>query len=113
MIPLVTVNHTRKLLVAVSAVYVLTYSFQISAQAGFKTTAAIATQDIGWPRQVRNYKEALVHYQPQLDGWKDHQILTGRMAFALTPTGKPVVHGVASMKCITIINKPGIFRFEN
>lgn len=72
---------------------------------GKNTTASPPTTDIGWPRMVKNDKGTLVYYQPQLDDWKDHLTLSGRMAFALTPSGKQEVHGVASIDANTIVDK--------
>lgn len=68
-------------------------------------TMAGPTQDIGWPRQVKNSSGTLIYYQPQVDEWKDYKELTARIAFSLTPTGGKQVLGVASVRCGTLVDK--------
>jgi hypothetical protein len=43
--------------------------------------------DPGWPRQITKPAGKLVLNQPQIDDRKDYQVLDGRMAFTITPTG--------------------------
>jgi hypothetical protein len=62
---------------------------------------AAAAADPGWPREVTKEGATLTYYQPQIDGWKEYQELTGRVAFSLTPKGGKPVLGVASLKAKT------------
>lgn len=39
-----------------------------------------SAQDIGWPRQVVRNGATLTYYQPQIDEWRDHKELLGRLA---------------------------------
>ncbi|PWT96607.1 MAG: hypothetical protein C5B52_15330 [Bacteroidetes bacterium] len=64
-----------------------------------------STKDIGWPRQVTKNGNVLVYYQPQVDDWKDKKELFARAAFSLTPKGGKNVHGVASFKAGTLVDK--------
>jgi hypothetical protein len=67
-------------------------------------TPAAPTQDIGWPRQVKNNAGTMIYYQPQVDEWKNYKELTGRMAFSLTPISGKQVLGVASLHCGTLVD---------
>lgn len=44
-------------------------------------------QDPGWPRTIIQPGGTLVLYQPQVDDWKNYQVVDVRMAFTITPTG--------------------------
>jgi hypothetical protein len=62
------------------------------------------SQDITWPRQLTNNGSVLTMYQPQVQGWVNHQKLNYRMAFSLIPNqGKEVV-GVMYMLSTTNVN---------
>src|SRR5215469_10552628 len=69
------------------------------------TSAAAATKDIGWPRQVSKNGSQLVYYQPQIDEWRDYKELFGRAAFSLTPSGRQQTMGVVSFRANTIVDK--------
>src|SRR5213083_3615910 len=74
----------------------------------FETAAGKAASDQsgdpGWPREKYSNGTRLLIYQPQVDGWKDFQDLSWRMAVSLTPkSGKEVV-GVVEMKGHTDID---------
>jgi hypothetical protein len=66
--------------------------------------AAPPAEDIGWPRQIAREDATLVYYQPQVDAWKNYQLLEARMAFALTPTGGQQVVGVATLTANTVVD---------
>jgi hypothetical protein len=66
---------------------------------------AQSSADAGWPRQVTKDGATLVYYQPQVTGWKDYKVLSGDLAFALTPKGGQEVHGAASIQCGTLVDK--------
>jgi len=61
----------------------------------FSMVTSILGQDPGWPRQIVKPSGTLVAYQPQVDDWQNHQQITLRMAFSLTPTGGKKVIGAA------------------
>ncbi|HET8760806.1 MAG TPA: carbohydrate-binding family V/XII [Nitrospiria bacterium] len=46
-----------------------------------------ATQDVGWPREIKSPEGALVMYEPQIDSFEGTTV-TGRAAVAATPAGK-------------------------
>jgi hypothetical protein len=71
---------------------------------GATTSAPPPAEDIGWPRQIAREDATLVYYQPQLDSWKDYQLVEVRMAFALTPRGGQEVLGVASLTANTVVD---------
>ena len=62
-------------------------------------------QDSGWPREIKKNGDSLVLYQPQLDSWKDREVMEFRMAIMLTPAGesKPIA-GALWLKAITDVN---------
>jgi hypothetical protein len=66
--------------------------------------AAPAAEDIGWPRQITREDAKLVYYQPQVDAWKNYQLIEARMAFSLTPTGGQEVLGIASLTANTVVD---------
>ncbi len=65
---------------------------------------AAAAQDPGWPRQITKPSGKLVYYQPQVDDWKDYQVLDVRLAFTLTPTSGKAQVGVITAQMQTSVN---------
>ena len=57
-----------------------------------------------WPRTLTNAGGTLVMYQPQVDDWKNFQVLDARMAFAVTPKGGKQHVGVATLQFQTASN---------
>jgi len=51
------------------------------------TATLSMAQDAGWPRTIIQPGGTLVLYQPQVDDWKNYQVVDARMAFTITPTG--------------------------
>src|SRR5512137_2801825 len=49
-------------------------------------SAAAASENVGWPREIKAKEGKLVIYQPQLDRFEGN-ILEGRAAVSLTPKG--------------------------
>jgi len=70
----------------------------------FSMVTCILGQDPGWPRQIVKPSGTLVAYQPQVDDWQNHQQITLRMAFSLTPTGGKKVIGAATMQGATWVD---------
>jgi len=70
----------------------------------FSMMTCILGQDPGWPRQIVKPSGTLVAYQPQVDDWQNHQQITLRMAFSLTPTGGKKVIGAATMQGATWVD---------
>src|SRR5688572_1686146 len=62
-------------------------------------------EDQGWPRQIESQRGKLVYYEPQIDEWKRYAELSGRVAFALTPSGGKPAMGVASFEAGTLVDK--------
>src|SRR5206468_6681568 len=72
--------------------------FALPIERASSAAAPDQSGDPGWPRERFQDGTRLIIYQPQVDGWKDFQQLTWRMAISLTPkSGKEVV-GVVEMK---------------
>jgi len=55
-------------------------------------------QDPGWPRLHTQQSGKLLIYQPQVDEWKNFQDISGRIAFAMTPTGGKEVIGAVDFE---------------
>src|SRR5438045_5437453 len=72
--------------------------FALPVERASSAAAPNQSGDPDWPRERFQDGTRLIIYQPQVDGWKDFQQLTWRMAISLTPkSGKEVV-GVVEMK---------------
>ena len=68
-------------------------------------SAHTAPADPGWPRNYSNGTADLVVYQPQVDKWSDFKTLTGRCAFALTPSrGRDPVFGTFRFAADTLVD---------
>jgi hypothetical protein len=61
-------------------------------------------QDPGWPRKISNPGGTVISYQPQVDDWKDYNVITWRQAFELTPAGGKKVIGAATLKGTTNVD---------
>ena len=70
----------------------------------FSMVTSVLGQDPGWPRQIVKPSGTLIAYQPQVDDWQNHQQITLRMAFSLTPTGGKKVIGAATMQGATWVD---------
>jgi hypothetical protein len=70
----------------------------------FSLMTSALGQDPGWPRRIVKPSGTLIAYQPQVDDWQNHQQITLRMAFSLTPTGGKKVVGVATMQGATWVD---------
>ena len=66
---------------------------------------AASAQDPGWPRLLKQSGGTVIAYQPQVDKWKDHAIITWREAFQMTPTGGKQVIGAATFNGKTTVDK--------
>ena len=67
--------------------------------------SAHAAPDPGWPRYYSNSTADLVVYQPQVDGWRDFKVLTGRCAFALTAVrGRDPLYGTFRFEGHTLVD---------
>ena len=61
-------------------------------------TGPLAAQELGWPREIVVPEGKVVMYQPQADSFED-DLLTGRAAVSVTPTGQnEPVFGAVWMK---------------
>src|SRR5215471_3391560 len=70
----------------------------------FSMATGVLGQDPGWPRRIVKPSGTLIAYQPQVDDWQNHQQITLRMAFSLTPTGGKKVIGTATMQGATWVD---------
>jgi hypothetical protein len=61
-------------------------------------------QDPGWPRTITKPGGKLILYQPQIDDWKNYQVVDGRMAFTVTPTGGQSHVGVVTVEMKSVVN---------
>src|SRR5437762_8889428 len=78
--------------------------FALPVERASSAAAPNQSGDPGWPRERYQDGTRLIVYQPQVDGWKNFQDLSWRMAVSLTPkSGKEVV-GVVEMKGQTDID---------
>ncbi len=68
------------------------------------SSAFALAQDPGWPRQITKPGGKVVLYQPQVDDWKNYQLVDARMAFAVTPTGGPTHVGVVTVAMKSVVN---------
>lgn len=75
-------NYRRTLRAALSLSALVTTLWCVCAGA-----PALAADDPGWPRQLDSPMGTILVYQPQLDSFQA-DVLTGRAAFSITPTGK-------------------------
>jgi hypothetical protein len=57
-----------------------------------------------WPQARSNAGGSLVLYQPQVDDWKNYQVVDARLAFALTPTGGKEHPGVLTVRMQTSVD---------
>src|SRR6266480_1406301 len=73
-------------------------------RAATSTTASGQSGGSGWPREQYSNGTRLIIYQPQVDGWKNFQDLSWRMAVSLTPKSGKTVVGVVEMKGNTNID---------
>ena len=62
------------------------------------------SEDQGWPRQISKPAGKVVLYQPQVDDWKNFQLVDARMAFTITPTGKQTHVGVITVQLHSAVN---------
>src|SRR5262249_8521204 len=76
-----------------------------AAPAAASPPSPASAEDIGWPREITRQDATLVYYQPQVDAWKNYQVIEARMAFSLTPTGGQEVLGVANLTANTVVDK--------
>jgi hypothetical protein len=63
-----------------------------------------AAQTPRWPRTITNAQGQITLYQPQVDDWKNFQIVEARIAFAVTPTGGKEQVGVATVQMQSSVN---------
>ena len=70
----------------------------------YVVSAMALAQDPGWPRQITKPGGKLVLYQPQVDDWKNYQLVEGRMAFTLTPTAGQSYVGVVTVQLKSVVN---------
>src|SRR5580693_3278636 len=61
-------------------------------------------QDPGWPRTITKPGGKLILYQPQVDDWQNYQVVDGRMAFTVTPTGGQSHVGVVTAQMKSVVN---------
>ncbi len=61
-------------------------------------------QDQQWPRQLTRPGGKLVLYQPQVDDWKNFQLVDARMAFTLTPVGGASHVGVVVVEMKSVVD---------
>src|SRR5580704_5565271 len=61
-------------------------------------------QDPGWPRTITKPGGKLILYQPQVDDWQNYQVVDGRMAFTVTPTGGQSHVGVVTVQMKSVVN---------
>ncbi len=66
--------------------------------------AAIGQNTDPWPRILTKPGGKLTLYQPQVDEWKNYQVVDGRMAFTLTPTGGKSCVGVVGVELQSAVN---------
>ncbi len=66
-----------------------------------KPVAPASAADPGWPREIEKGDIKLVYYQPQIESWKDYELLTARVAFNVTKDGKSAV-GVVKIEAQTL-----------
>lgn len=64
----------------------------------------LLAQDPGWPRTITKPGGKVVLYQPQIDDWKNYQLVDGRMAFTVTPTGGQSHVGVVTVQMKSVVN---------
>jgi hypothetical protein len=100
----------RKAIAAIAALSLLPQTgfyaaAQSTASATSQSSAPIASQDNGWPRQIVKNGATLVVYQPQVDDWKDYKHLDARAAFSLAPQGGKTALGVVSIEAETDVDK--------
>ncbi|HUI83418.1 MAG TPA: hypothetical protein VL240_04295 [Candidatus Binatia bacterium] len=62
------------------------------------------TQEPRWPQTRTNAGGVLVMYQPQVDDWKNFQVVDSRMAFTIAPTGGKEHPGVATIRMQTSVD---------
>jgi len=63
-----------------------------------------AAQTPSWPHTITNAQGQITLYQPQVDDWKNFQVVDARIAFAVTPTGGKEQVGVATVQMQTSVN---------
>src|SRR5215469_16392378 len=63
-----------------------------------------AAQTPRWPHTITNAQGQITLYQPQVDDWKNFQVVDARIAFAVTPTGGKQQVGVATVQMQTVAN---------
>jgi len=69
--------------------------------------AAAEAPVLTWPRIARPDGHEVVMFQPQLDEWKDHTVMTGKAAMAVTLKGTDkTVYGAAYLKVKTQADVP-------
>ena len=62
------------------------------------------SQAFQWPKTKTSASGVLVMYQPQVDDWSNFQVVNGRMAFTITPTGGKEHPGVATVRMQTSVD---------
>jgi hypothetical protein len=67
-------------------------------------SGTLLAQDPGWPRTIAKPGGKLVLYQPQVDDWKNYQLVEGRMAFTVTPTGGQSHVGVVTVEMKSVVD---------
>lgn len=72
---------------------------------GFSLPSVCLSQVSGWPREIKHSGNSLLLYQPQVDNWKNEEVISFRMAVMLTPAGesKPLA-GALWLKADTDVN---------
>lgn len=88
---------TEKRQRAKSAIAILLFSL-------FVVLAQASAQDQGWPKKITKPSGTMVYYQPQVDDWKNYQLLDVRMSFTMTPTGGKAQVGVLTAQAQTTVN---------
>jgi len=93
---------------SVGCIFLTSTDLASQAQAASQSPATsqeAAPSDPGWPRQIVKNGTKLMYYQPQVDSWDNYQLIKGRMAFSLTPSGGKDVLGVVSIEAGTTVDQ--------
>ncbi len=70
------------------------------------TSASAAVADPGWPREFKDGVAVVTAYQPQIDDWKDNQLITARIAVTVIPApGQKPIAGALFIQAETVIDQ--------
>jgi len=83
-------NHHRSLIE-------LTVPFLLFLALVCASARPLRSQELRWPQTRTNAGGELVMYQPQVDDWRNFEVVDGRMAFTITPAGGKQHPGVATV----------------